>query len=300
MKKVLTAAFLTVLSAFFLCSCKGYREADNGYIVTAVGFGGGKEVTVFAEVVTAGGTERSDAPVSEVIEGSGKTPIEAVFSLNNQISKHLAFEHCTAIIIDKTITSKQFDKILEYAKELKELNFAVDMFFCDDVKTLLNESESVSVARGFDISGNLTETNKETGIDYKNKFYEIYNKVKDGSNYAFPLLKLKDGKVIIDGQIVFNGKKECARLSNAESLIYSFVSDGNDGGRVCIKNEFADVSRSDIKLKKGIYELGIYIKKSSKGFREELKTETENFLRKYKTALGLKSEKIEIHEREGI
>ncbi len=302
MKKSILSVILCTFLIVALCGCNDYKEPDNGYMVTALGFDGSDQINVFVEVVTAGGTERSSEPVAEILEGSGKTPTEAVFSLNSSISKHLVFEHCTAVILGQKLTEKQLGEILEYGRKVKEINFAVDMFICENPGELLKNSESVAVARGFDISGNLNETNAETGIDYENRFYEIYSNYKAGKNYSFPILDLSGGKIIISGQAVFGGISEKTRLDNEESLIYSFLSNLNDGGKIYIGKEYADMAFSHTKYfkEKECYEIDLCIKKASKKFCSEFEKRAETLLREKGEKLGFKGTNVKIREREGI
>ena len=290
-----------VFNILFLCGCNGYREADNGYIVTAMGFDGEDEISVSVEVVTAGGSELRSEPSSEIIVGNGKSPMEAIFSLNSQISKNLVFEHCTAIIIGRTLSETHLEKFLKYGKETKELNFAVDMVICENAKELLKNAKSVSVAKGFDIAANLKETKSETGIDYQNKFYEIYMEYKAGKNYAFPFLSVKEERIIIDGQCVFKDNKEKAYLDNEEALLYSYIKNNNTGGKIYLGEEFANISNSHCYLKKDKeYMVSLSVKQKSKKFSQLFKKRTEEMLEKHKADLDFSVDKIKLKERDGV
>ena len=294
-------SFLCAASILFLSGCNGYREADNGYIVTAIGFDGEDEISVFVEVVTAGGSELRSEPSSEVLVGKGKSPMEAIFSLNSQISKNLVFEHCTAIIIGRTLSETHLEKVLKYGKDTKELNFAVDMFICENAGELLKNSKSVSVAKGFDIASNLKETKSETGIDYQNKFYEIYMEYKAGNNYTFPFLSVEDERIIIDGQCVFRDRKEKAYLDNEESLLYSFIKNNNIGGKIYLGEEFADISNSHCYLKNdNEYTVSLSVKQKSKKFSKLFEKRTEEMLKKHRADLDFKADKIKLNERDGV
>ena len=290
-----------VVSFLMLCGCSGYREADNGYIVTAIGFDGNEDFKVSVEVVTAGGSELRSEPKSEVISGKGNSPMEAVFSLNSKISKNLVFDHCTALLIGKNLSGKNLEEVLKYGKEIKELNFAIDMFMCESAEDLLKESESVSVARGFDIAANLKETKSETGIDYQNKFYEIYMEYNAGKSYSFPYLKVKNERIIIDGESVFKENKEKAHLTNEEALLYSFIKNDNNGGRIFLGEEFAEITHSHCsKNKDDGYTVNLSIKQKSKKFPKIFKKRIEKMLEKHKDELNFSSDKIKLKERDGI
>ena len=292
---------LCAINILFLCGCNGYREADNGYIVTAIGFDGEDEISVSVEVVTAGGNELRSEPSSEILFGKGKSPMEAIFSLNSQISKNLVFEHCGAIIIGRNLSETHLEKVLKYGKDTKELNFAVDVFISENAGELLKNSKSVSVARGFDIASNLKETRSETGIDYQNKFYEIYMEYKEGNNYTLPFLSVKDERIIIDGQCVFNDNKEKAYLNNEEALLYSYIKNNNVGGRIYLGEEFADISNSRCYLKNDReYTVSLSVKQKSKKFSKLFEKRTEEMLKKLRADLDFKADKIKLKERDGV
>lgn len=302
MKNKVICLFFVAVFVLSLCGCKGYREADNTYIVTAIGFDGKEKIKVSVEVVTAGGSERSDDPTSEIISGEGDTPMDAVFSLNNQITKNLLFDHCAAIIIGKSLNENHLGEVLKYGNDLKELNFAVDMFVCDDANKLFKDSESVSVSRGFDITSNLKETNKEIGIDFQNKFYEVYMAYRAKKNYNLPYIKVIEKRIVIDGQSVYNQKSEKAFLSNEDAIIYSFITNNNVGGKIYFKDIYADISSSKCKFdkEKGEYKIELCVKSGSDDFSKIFKEKAEKMLADNKEKLGLLSDKISVEKKEGI
>ncbi|MCQ2451225.1 MAG: hypothetical protein MJ080_04545 [Clostridia bacterium] len=297
--KVLSVVLAVVIMAAF-CGCSGYREPDSSYIVTALGFDADDEITVSAEVVTAGGSERSNEPYSEILTGRGDTPEDAVFSLNSQISKILMFDHCTAVIVGKTLSQDRFEDVIEYGLKLKELNFSVYMTVCDNAADLLNNSKSISVARGFDIASNIRETKKDTGIDYENRFFETFEAYKSKEYYSMPFLTLNDKRIIIKGEQIYKNKKEIATLSNEESLMYSFVKNNNRGGKIYLEQEYAQVTQSRFKMSESGIKATLYIKNNSKDFAFVFKQKTENFLSKYKDVLNFKSDKLELAVKDGV
>ncbi|MCQ2455132.1 MAG: hypothetical protein MJ090_03185 [Clostridia bacterium] len=301
MKKKAICIFL-ILIVVSLTGNGDYTEADSSYIVTAIGFDGEEKINVSVEVVTAGGSERSETPTSEIISGKGDTPMDAVFSLNSQITKNLLFDHCTAIIIGRNLSKTNLGEVLKYGNELKELNFAVDMFVCENASQLLEKSDSVSVSRGFDIAANVKETEREIGIDYKNNFYEIYKAYEHGENYSFPFIKNSDKKIIIDGLSVYKKKEERSFLTNEEALLYSFVTDNNGGGKIYLDDQYANISSGEAKFnpKTKKYEISLCIKDKSRRFSEIFKQKTEKLLVSKKQEIGFKTDKITVKERQGI
>ena len=186
MNKRLVAYILALSLLITLCGCRGYRETDNCYIVTAIGFDGGEKTKISVEVVSSGG-ESGASCVSEIVSAEGESPEDAMFSLNSQISKILLFEHCTAVIIGENVGEKQFDGIMRFVKELKELNLSVGLFSCQNAGVLLKNSDA-TVSRGFDIAGNIKETRKDTGLDYGNRFFEVFARFEGVTLYGLHCL----------------------------------------------------------------------------------------------------------------
>ena len=299
MKKVMILTCL-LLTAVLLCGCDGYRETETGYIVTALGFDndGNGDITVSVEVVSAGGSEISNEPYSEILTGKGKSPGNAVFTLNDEISKALILDHCNAVVLGEGLKKEQRSAVFDYLSGVKEINYGVYISATDNAEKLFKNTKSVSVARGFDIAGNIKESIDETGINYHNRFFEIVRAFKEKENYSFPFLSSDDKKIIISGETVYKSGKEIASLNTEESLIYSFLREDNSGGRVYISDEYAEINHICPKENKnGTKTLELYFKNRSKDFEESFKKETENFLKKYGKGLGIKIKRIEIKER---
>ena len=148
--------------------------------------------------------------------------------------------------------NEQLDKVFDFGQELKEINLSVYMVRTGSAERLFNDSSPISVARGFDIAGNIKETEKDTGIDYNDRFFELFAAYKNGEYYGMPILKAENEKIIIDGEEICKGRQTRERLSNEESLIYSFLINKNSGGKIYFGKEYADVSqcRVDYKNKK--------------------------------------------------
>ncbi len=301
-KKVWFAVIgLCIMVSF--CGCKGYRETENGYIVTALGFDKGKkdEFSISVEVVSAGGGETTNSPSSEILVGGGKSPGNAVFTLNDELSKTLIFDHCAVVILGEELTKGQTEEIFKYLDVLKELNLGVFLTTTKNSKELLTKSKSVSVARGFDIAGNIKESATEAGINYHNKFYEINKAYKNGELYSMPNLEVDNKKIVISGESVVKKEKNIAKLSSEESLVYSVLRNGNSGGRIYLAEDYAEIDRINSNVSKdGKTTFEFYYNKHSKGFSNTFKKEAVAFLKKYGKTLDLNMEIEEIKEREGV
>lgn len=288
-----------MLVAVSFCGCRGYRETETGYIVTTLGFDGTEEeFTISAEVVSAGGSEISNEPYSEILTSKGKSPGNAVFTLNDEISKSLILDHCNAIVLGENLTGKQIGEIFEYINGVKELNYGIYVTVSDNVQKLLKNTKSVSVARGFDIAGNIKESVTETGIDFHNRFYEVFRAYKEGETYSFPYLKEEDKKIIIYGENVYKNKIKKASLNTEESLIYSFLQDDNSGGRVYISKEYAEINHISSENQKNHTKIiEMYFKNKSENFDSTFEKKTEEFIDKHGKDLEIAVKKVKIKAR---
>ena len=299
LKKVLSG--IICISLFIcLCGCGGYRETDSCYIVTALGFDRTDRIKVTVEVVTAADNQQENPAYTEIISGEGSTPEDAVFSLSSSISKTLMFDHCTAVIVGKSLNKSDYGNVINYGKELKELNLSVYLLTCDNAEKLLTKSQPVSVSRGFDIAGNIKETKKDTGIDYKNRFFEVFARYSEKEFYTLPILALKDKRIIIDGEAVYKDKTQKFKLSNEESLMYSFVKNDNSGGKIYIGKEYADISSSRFSVASDRYIATLHIENESKGFKKAFTKNCNDFLKKHNRKLKLKAEKAEVKIKGGV
>lgn len=293
-------AVITVLFVFLLCGCDGYRETDGCYIVTAIGFDGGENTKISIEVVSTGGGERRGDAYSEIISGEGETPENAMFSLSSKISKILMFDHCTTLVVGESVDSNRFDEIINFGRELKEINLSVYVVRCENAGKLLTEAKPLAVARGFDIVGNIRETEKDTGIKYENRFFEVFASYKTGEYYKLPVMSVKDSKIIIEGETVYKNAKITDSLSNEESLIYSFFINKNSGGKVYFGKEYADVVHAKGKHKGDKYTLLLKVKNESDGFKKAFREKCNEFLKNHRKKLGLEAEEVEIEIKGGV
>lgn len=300
MKNKWISIFLALFLLLTFCGCRGYREADNCYIVTAMGFDKKDDYKATVEIIDAGSNESKKTPVIETYIGKGKTPQEAVFSLNNQISKTLIFDHCSAVVIGKNVGKNGIESIIKYARELKELNFSVYFFITENAEKLFKNSKSSAAAKGFEIAGNVRETTKDTGINYQNKYYQVYKAFRSNEYYTLPNLTLKNKKIIISGQAIYKKTTHVMNINGKDSLMYSFVKNSNDGGKIYIGKEFAEINQSKFIFKNDKYKAKLHIKNNSPDFRKAFKKSCRKFLKKYNGKAGIKSESLEIEIREGL
>jgi len=297
--------FLSFALVICLTGCKGYRETENVYIVTALGFDYYDKYYLSAEVVSAGGNEIKTEPFAEIYKSSGKTPEIALYSLRDRLPKSLMFNHCTAVIIGGDTTQREMEAIFSFCENMHELNLAVYIMKAKDSGDILEKSRPVSLARGFDIAGLITEMEEASGIDTENRFYLCHKALLNNEYYTIPKIKFEEEKIKVSGNALYKGKKFLTDLSIDEGLIFSVLSNKSGSGVFLLEDTRAQVDfvKTRVKTNKENekdYLVDMYISKEMKDFCETFEKKGEKFLRKKGKLAGLEDCEIKVVKRKGI
>ena len=242
--------YLTLLAAIplFLCGCKGYRETDSEYFITAVCFEkAGEGFRVYIEVPDIENDE--EGVKSKVFISTGKTPYEAVNGTLSLMPKNAVFDHCGTAVVASDIKGEELKSVVKYLYDTKNLNLGIYMFVCDDIEKLLS-CESQSAGVGYDIMAIEKSTQKSSGVDFKNKYYEIVSRQISCGAFCLPEVTGKDGRPAIDGEYVYSGFDPVAVLDNDEAMLYNLIYSGSKGGEICVfgKRSRVDSVKPDTKV----------------------------------------------------
>jgi len=272
-KKFLSLFLLSICFLSLFCGCNGYRETGNSYIVTMLGFDFDKKYTAFAEVVTSNNKSDEDMPIAEIYKSTGNSPESALYSLKSKLPKSLMFNHCSAVVMGSGIKGKEQRDVFEFCEELHELNLSVYMVCADVAENIFTSCEPVSLARGYDIAGLITEMKEASGVDVLNRFYECNKYLKEKEYFTLPIVKTNDSKIEVSGNNVYKDGDFCEKLTVDEVLIYSVLSGKNRGGVLLLDKARAKVNISEIEKTKDKKELVLSLKISN---------EKENFIKTFK------------------
>jgi len=81
----------------------------------------------------------------------------------------------------------------------------------------------------------LSQISKNTGIEYRNRFYELESARNEQINsYAVPFIKISDKKPIIDGLQIYLEDEKALKTEQNEAVLYSIIRENYDNGNVLI------------------------------------------------------------------
>lgn len=234
-----------------LCGCKGYRETDSEYIISAIGFeaaGGGFEV--YAEVLdieTGGNYAESD-----VFKCRGETPYEAVDNLVNLLSKMAVFDHCGIAVIADNVRGTDFKAVIDYLYNIRNLNLGVYMYKTASVKELFNCRAQGSCV-GYDVMAIEESVQKTSGVSFKNKYYEMLARLYKNGGFCLPRIGVNDNSPAITGQTVFLELEPALNLSEQEATVFNILFSGSSGGEISVagKRFIVNGISSDLKPENG-------------------------------------------------
>ncbi len=160
-----------------LCGCSGYKEINNGYLVTGIAFDktdNGVKITVNA--VLPEGEENM------ILSGSGDSLSSAFNNLKKSQVKTLYFEHCGTVVLNQNLKDNLYP-ILEFCKNQIKTPIAVRVVFCNDSKSLFLADRT-----GYDVISLLKNSNFKTD----NRLYKIEQGVRET---VLPLLSVRQNTI---------------------------------------------------------------------------------------------------------
>ena len=207
-----TVIFLLLLPLCF-CGCKGYRETDGEYFVSSVCFEKAEGVfTVDIEVLSLKSEE--DESESRVFSATGRSVYEAANNTVSLMPKNAVFDHCGTAVISSDIKDKDLKSVIEYLYDTKNLNLGIHMFVSENVKGVLAcDPQAMSV--GYDIMAVESNIKKSTGVDFKNKYYEVVSRQMSCGGFCLPRVESISNRPEIAGEYLYANFLPAAVL-NAE------------------------------------------------------------------------------------
>ncbi len=277
---------LSLILMLLLCSCNGYADIDNKYIVSAMGFDFSEgEILVVAETISS----NQNVNETQIFTARGKSAKEAVFRLGDHLTRSLVVDHCAILAIGKNIKQAAFQDIISFCLDVKNLNLGVKLVFCEDIENVFSTPVS-QTAVGYGIWELLKIREKQDGIDYKNRFYEIRNSQKSSSQiFSLPCISTDSQTLILQGEQIYKNESPLLFLDNTESSIYALVCNRFTSGNVFIGKEFAHIYKSKTTTKKQSAVCKIRAKTHSSHFESALENAYDSLIKK---AVGASAEDI--------
>lgn len=282
MKKlfVLIISSLVLLTSLCGCSFKAVFSSHSGeYLVSAMGFdekNGKFEICLEAIIVNTEDTEAE--PSLELISGSGNTVKEAFFDAAGKTSQELLLSHCGIIALGESVTPDTFSQINEFCRSQKDITISAMFISCKDSKKLLSSKAISSVAVGYDIMSMLSYKSKKTGINYKNRFYEIESfKGKPQNLFSLPFFEKTENGYFINGLKIYDNYAPLALLDSEQTAIFSVMTDTQSKGSFMLEKQEIFLNSS--------YAMWNVSKNSNLDFTLSLRLETKNSKEKIKNSV---------------
>ena len=273
-------AFLLILAVCFLCGCTGYRESDNTFVVSAIGFDKTeKNYTIFIETVTA--NEAESELKEETYKAEGETLESALYSLKNKIYKPLSFEHCSVILVSPRIIKKDFKDVVHFCKKTEGLNTSVYFAATEEIEKIISADAVSEAAGGYDISAAIESRYGEDGIKYKNRLYELLSATDEFKpTFYLPFLNTEEDKFTSDGELVYTDFLPRNKLDFLDSFVLSVLTNRYGKGNITLMGETAEIQWTHTYFDAKVKEDKLYINLKTK-FR--FKTRSENFLKEFES-----------------
>lgn len=240
MQKI-TALFLCFIILFCFCGCSsGAVDTKSGLesLVSAIGFDQkGDSFSVVIETVTVNSEDAKSDKNLNLIKGEGKNLSEALNNATEKSIRPFMFSHCAAAVIGKGVTEKGFRNICTFLYEKDEINLSLNFISTKNAEKLLSSKTVSSIAVGYDLTDMLDRQSSYSGIDFKNRFYEIEAARKKAvSVFSLPFLETYDNGYKLTGLSIFKNDIPVMSLNSEQAFAYSLVTSAQKEGTVLIEN----------------------------------------------------------------
>ena len=271
-------SLLLICALCLLCGCTGYRESDNSFVVSAMGFDKkGENYTIFIEAVTA--NEAEEELKAESYEAEGETLEDALYSLKNKIYKPLSFEHCSVILVSPYIEKEDFKSVVSFCKKTEGLNTSVYFAATEEIGKIISLDAVSEAAGGYDISAAIESRDEENGIRYKNRLYELLSAGDEFiPTFYLPFLSAEEDKFSCDGELIYTDFSPLKKLKFDDSFVLSVLTNRYGKGDITLMGETAEIQWAHTYFDAQVKENKLYINLKTK-FR--FKSGSDSFLKAF-------------------
>lgn len=240
MKRILFfLAVLLNLSVLSGCTIsKSFTPLAHEYLVSALGFDMADDkfyITIESVVVNSEDSEAEKR--NELLSGKGDSLKSAIKNATDKSTQPLELSHCAVAVIGKSVSDDYFQEICEYIYNEKEITLSIGFVSCENAAGLLSSETLSSVAVGYDIIGMQQTYSRLSGIDFKNRFYEIESvRRKEINAFTLPFFKVKSDSYYIDGITAFKDDLPVMNIDNSLLSVYAIASDTQGTGKIFLEN----------------------------------------------------------------
>lgn len=199
MKKIIIFIFIISIS---LCGCsfdETISRSGTEYIVSAIGFDQkGDKISVTLETIITN-TENNESETRLLI-GIGDTIQDAFSDTLKYATEPLTLSHLGVSVMGKSLNNKNFISICDWFYNKQDTTLSTFFISAENAEELLNQKAISSIAVGYDLVGLLEQQEKESGVNYQNRFYKIQSLIlENADSFTLPHFICKDKKFYLDG-----------------------------------------------------------------------------------------------------
>lgn len=250
-----------------LCGCSYKRMlAGSGaeYIISAMGFDqNGDELTVILEAVIINSEDADVDKKTSLLKGTGKNTDTAFAQALQSATEAVMLSHLGAVVIGNGVSAENFKEINDWFYNKRDTTLSTFFVSTENAEKLLSCETVSSVAVGYDIVGMLEQNSGETGIDYKNRFFQIEGAYKNKTDtVALPYFSQDEESFSLEGIQIFSKLSPALQLTDEQAFYYSLARDAQTQGTVTLQNQKLDITsaHTSYKLKNDNIEMRISLK----------------------------------------
>ncbi|WP_299737531.1 Ger(x)C family spore germination protein [uncultured Rossellomorea sp.] len=258
-KKCILVSVLLIIN-LCLTGCWDQRLLKNGRLVFSSSFDMVDEDTIRATAIIRDFKDRT--PTNVVVQGEGKTIRETRMSMDRKISGVFEPSKNRVFLLGEELAKKDIYKFLDifYRDPNSSISAKLAVVEGNGGEILTKLSEKNVLISEFIIEL-LTSAEVTTGVPKQNLQTVCTIMFDEGKDFALPLIKMKNGEVVLDGIGIFHKNSLTGTLSFKESSLYllmnnqkakstRFVSKIDNDKKMSIDNYITyNVSKSKSKLK---------------------------------------------------
>lgn len=176
-------AFIVAALSITLCGCGGYREINQGYLVTSLGVWKQNNTITFLIEALSSSDVSDKASERVVLSGGGESVSLAYKSLKESVVKPLYFEQLGAVVLQNIS--------VQDLKEIEDIKPDVYLVETNDIKALF-DADTPSGILGYDIISLIKTQATETKSEISNQLYNSQNE-----KFVIPTVNFLDSTLTI-------------------------------------------------------------------------------------------------------
>ncbi|QHE61823.1 Ger(x)C family spore germination protein [Rossellomorea vietnamensis] len=223
MKKRLLIITILLVALPSLTGCWDQRLLKNGRLVFSSSFDLLDDETIRATAIIR--DFRNGTPMNTIVQGEGKTIRETRMAMDRKISGAFEPSKNRIFLLGEELAKEDIYKFLDifYRDPNSSISskLAVVEGNGEDILSKLNEKNVLISEFIIEL---LTSAESTTGVPKQNLQTVCTLMFDEGKDFALPLLKMKDGEVILDGTGIFHKHSLSGTLTFKESSLFLIMN----------------------------------------------------------------------------